>query len=101
MNVIHGYPATAPYTNTTWPGYTAFFYRFTEMWNPIQPAWVHMKEVLDYGGRNQWVLQQGIPQIDLAFYSSASPWTPSMIYKSSNLENLVKCAVKNMTPFPS
>jgi hypothetical protein len=93
MNVIHGFPASVPYINTTWPGYTAFFYRYTEMWNQIQPAWDHMQENLDYVGRNQWILQQGSPRIDLAFYSYKSPWAPTIEYKSTNLADLGKLAV--------
>ena len=87
-NVLHGYPATAPYAETTWPGYTPFFYRYTEMWNPIQPVWKHMKEQLDYIGRNQWILQQGSPQIDLAFYHYKDPWLPTLNYNSTNLQDL-------------
>ncbi|KAF2258204.1 hypothetical protein CC78DRAFT_479443 [Lojkania enalia] len=88
MNVLHGFPSTTAYPNTTWPGYTTFWYEFTDMWNPIQPAWQHMKDALDYVGRNQWVLQQGSPKVDLVFYHYASPWKAQAQYKSTNLQNL-------------
>lgn len=88
MNVLHGYPTTGPYPNTTWPGYTTFNYLFTEMWNPIQPAWQHMKDSLDYIGRNQFVLQQGSPQLDLAFYHYAAPWPVRSQYNYTNLQDL-------------
>ncbi|KAF2994986.1 hypothetical protein E8E13_003871 [Curvularia kusanoi] len=88
MSVIHGFPTFTPYPNTTWPGYTAFYYQFTEMWNQVQPSWMHMRDTLDYVGRNQWALQQGTPQIDLAFYVYDSPWLPLSQYNSTNLEKL-------------
>ncbi|KAF2108840.1 hypothetical protein BDV96DRAFT_636539 [Lophiotrema nucula] len=88
MHVLHGFPYSGPYSNTTWPGYTTFFYEFTDMWNKIQPAWQHMKDYLDYVGRNQWALQQGSPKVDLAFYLFASPWSPKTQYNSTNLQNI-------------
>ncbi|KAF2472794.1 uncharacterized protein BDR25DRAFT_157719, partial [Lindgomyces ingoldianus] len=88
MNVLHGFPTSTPYPNTTWPGYTTFYYAFTEMWNSIQPAWQHMRDTLDYVGRNQFVLQQGSPRVDLAFYLYASPWAPKTQYNSTNLRDL-------------
>ncbi|KAF3034821.1 hypothetical protein E8E12_007082 [Didymella heteroderae] len=54
MNVLYGFPALTPYPNTTWPGYTTFWFDFTDMWNQVQPAWCHLHGVLDYVGRNQW-----------------------------------------------
>ncbi|KAJ4289046.1 hypothetical protein N0V90_011388 [Kalmusia sp. IMI 367209] len=87
MNVIHGFPTLTPYPNTTWPGYTPFTYQFTEMWNQIQPAWQHIKDSLDYVGRNQWVLQQGQPKVDLALYAYAAPWTIVTRYDSDNLRH--------------
>jgi hypothetical protein len=89
MNVLHGFPSSTTYSNTTWPGYTTFFYEFTEMWNQIQPAWNHMEDTLNYVGRTQWVLQQGSPQVDLAFYLFASPWNAQINqYTSKNLQDL-------------
>ncbi|OAG01255.1 uncharacterized protein CC84DRAFT_280989 [Paraphaeosphaeria sporulosa] len=88
MNVIHGFPTLAPYANTTWPGYTPFIYQFTDMWNPMQPAWQHLKDSLDFVGRNQWVLQQGQPKVDLALYAFATPWTIISRYNSDNLREL-------------
>ena len=87
MSVIHGYPSLTPYVNTTWPGYTPFFYNYTEMWNPIQPAWQHLKDFLDFVGRNQWVLQQGQPKVDLAIYAYAAPWSPVTRYESDRLRH--------------
>jgi hypothetical protein len=47
-----------------------------------------MKDALDYEGRNQYVLQEGVPKVDLAFYLYASPWEPVPSYLSPNLEEL-------------
>jgi len=90
MHIIHGSPYSGNYPNTTWPGYTGFEYQFTDMWSSNQPCWRHMKETLDYIGRNQYVLQLGVPKVDLAFYSYASPWRPSTQYPSANLQDLGK-----------
>ncbi|GFF92501.1 hypothetical protein IFM60648_09770 [Aspergillus lentulus] len=85
MVVLHGYTYSGNYPNTTWPGYTTFGYRFTEMWNQIQPAWTHMKDYLDYISRNQFVLQQGRPQIDLALYLYETPWSAVDLLHSNNI----------------
>ncbi|KAL1608594.1 hypothetical protein SLS60_003538 [Paraconiothyrium brasiliense] len=85
MNIIHGFPTLAPYANTTWPGYTPFLYEFTDMWNPIQPAWQHLRDSLDFVGRNQWVLQQGQPKLDVVLYAYATPWSIISRYNSDNL----------------
>ncbi|PWY91931.1 hypothetical protein BO94DRAFT_555096 [Aspergillus sclerotioniger CBS 115572] len=52
--VLHGYPNSGNYGNTTWPGFTTFAYL----------------------SRNQFVGQTGIPKVDLAF------WSKSTSYKS-------------------
>ncbi|KAJ9668901.1 hypothetical protein H2201_001147 [Coniosporium apollinis] len=88
MMVIHGSPYSGDYAGTTWPGYTTFFYAFTDMWNSIQPAWQHLKDSMDYIGRNQFVLQKGVPRVDLAFYLYAAPWTVTNRYPSTNLQDL-------------
>jgi len=88
MMVIHGSPYSGDYPGTTWPGYTTFFYMFTEMWNRIQPAWQHFKDTLEYVGRNQLILQKGVPRVDIAFYLFASPWQPASRYPSTNLQDL-------------
>jgi hypothetical protein len=85
MVVLHGYTYSGNYPNTTWPGYTTFGFRFTEMWNQIQPAWIHMKDYLDYISRNQFVLQQGRPQIDLALYLYETPWRAVDLLHSNNM----------------
>ena len=86
--VIHGSPYSGDYVNTTWPGYNAFFYRFTEMWNSLQPCWQHLKDTLDFVGRNSYVLQQGVAKVDLAFYLYADPFEIVPRYNSTNLQAL-------------
>lgn len=78
QHVLHGAPYSGNYPNTTWPGYTTFWYLFSEMWTPNLPTYGsgHLKDTLDFFGRNQWTLQQGVPKIDLAVYYYAAPWAP-------------------------
>ncbi|GAD98073.1 RING zinc finger protein [Paecilomyces variotii No. 5] len=86
--VAHGFPYSGSYTNTTWPGYTTFFYQYTEMWNQIQPAWRHFRDIFDFMGRTQWALQQGSPLVDLALYMYKVPWETTVSYSSDNLRNV-------------
>ncbi|SPO03179.1 uncharacterized protein DNG_05861 [Cephalotrichum gorgonifer] len=88
MNIIHGATYTGPYPNTTWPGYTTFNYQFTDMWSKRQPGWQHMNSIMDYIGRNQYLLSRGVPKVDLAFYLYAAPWPAQEAYSSPNLQNL-------------
>ncbi|KUI65520.1 hypothetical protein VM1G_01214 [Cytospora mali] len=78
QNVLHGSPYSGNYPNTTWPGYTAFGYKYSEQWTPHLPTFGsgHLKDAVDWIARNQWVLQQGKPKIDLAVYYYAAPWVP-------------------------
>jgi hypothetical protein len=88
MHVLHGFPSSTTYSNTTWPGYTTLFYEFTDMRNQVQPAWQHMRETLDFVGRYQWAMQQGTIKVDLAFHLYASPWVAETKYNSTNLVEL-------------
>jgi hypothetical protein len=84
--VYHGYPFTGNYPNTTWPGYTTFTYRFSNMHGPRQPAWEHYKDFMDWTARVQWVAQSGVPKIDLAFWLKRDQYfsVPS-VYESNDL----------------
>lgn len=99
MSVIHGATYAGPYPNTTWPGYTPFYYQFTDMWSKIQPAWLHLKDTLDYIARNQYVLSQGAPKTDLAFYMYAAPWASKTAYPSFNLVELGESFVSIISAF--
>ncbi|KAL1649437.1 hypothetical protein SLS58_001492 [Diplodia intermedia] len=88
MHVLHGFAYSGPYTNTTWPSYTTFTYRYSEMWNQHQPSWMHINETIRYIARNQYVSQSGTPSVDLAFYLYEAPWAVSAQYMDTNLEAL-------------
>lgn len=72
--VLHGYPFSGDYGNTTWPGFTAFFYLFSEMYGPRQPAWAFADEWLAWTGRVQYIAQLGVPRADLAFWSKLTSY---------------------------
>ena len=84
--VYHGYPYTGNYPNTTWPGYTTFTYRFSNMHGPRQPAWEHYSDFMDWTARTQWVAQSGVPKVDLAFWLKKDQYfsVPSM-YEPNDL----------------
>ncbi|KAI9730419.1 MAG: hypothetical protein M1834_005929 [Cirrosporium novae-zelandiae] len=85
MMVVHGSPYSGDYAETTWPGYTPFYYTTTDMWNRKQPAWKHFKDIMDFTARNQLVLQTGTARTDLAFYLYEAPWTGTNSYQPDNL----------------
>ncbi|KAJ5639241.1 uncharacterized protein N7484_007103 [Penicillium longicatenatum] len=74
--IIHGFPNSGNYGNTSWPGFTTFMYEFSAMYGPRQPAFAFYSDFLNWVSRNQFILQTGIPKIDVAF------WSKSTTYKS-------------------
>ncbi|GLB02333.1 hypothetical protein AtubIFM57258_003678 [Aspergillus tubingensis] len=72
--VLHGYPYSGNYGNTTWPGFTTFSYVFSEMHGPRQPAFAYYRDFLDWLSRNQFVEQTGIPKVDIAFWSKSTTY---------------------------
>jgi hypothetical protein len=67
--VIHGAPYSHTYPNTTWPGFTSFSYAFSGQHSRHQPAWdVGYAQAGEYLARTQFVLQSGIPKVDLVFW---------------------------------
>ncbi|KAJ3877808.1 hypothetical protein F5051DRAFT_373819 [Lentinula edodes] len=66
--LLHGFPYSGNYPNTTWPGLTTFGYDFADMHGPRMPAWDYYKEYLDYLARTQYVLQAGVAKVDLGIY---------------------------------
>jgi len=89
--IVHGYPYSGVYGNTTWPGFTPFDYMFAEMHGRHFPAWEHYSEWVGWLSRSQWVAQTGTPKTDLVF------WTKSTDYKrilpKYNSEDLLKAGV--------
>lgn len=66
--VYHAYPFSGTYPNTTWPGFTTFAYRFSNMHGPRQPTWEYYDDFMNWTARMQYIAQSGIPKIDLAFW---------------------------------
>lgn len=93
MMVIHGFSYTGEYPGTTWPGYNAFQFAFTEMWNNKVPSWAQIRDALDYTARNSLVLQTGRPQTDIAFYYYGAPFEAATRFQSSVLSRLGKFAL--------
>ncbi|KAG7095059.1 hypothetical protein E1B28_005849 [Marasmius oreades] len=69
--MLHGYSYSGPYPKTTWPGICTFAYNFAEMHGPRMPAWDHYGEYMSFLARNQYILQSGVPKVDVALYRRA------------------------------
>ncbi|KAJ6028025.1 secreted protein [Penicillium herquei] len=86
--IIHGFPNSGNYGNTTWPGFTTFAYAFSAMHGPRQPAFAFYSDFLNWVSRNQFVLQTGIPKVDIAFWSKSTSYKSiSTSYDSTDLED--------------
>jgi hypothetical protein len=70
--VFHGYSSiegtdgASAWDGTYWPGHEGMQPRFSERWGPRQPESTMYEDYMPMIARNQAVLQQGKPQIDLA-----------------------------------
>lgn len=85
--VIHGATYSHNFTGTTWPGYTTHKYDYPEH-SRHQPGWgVGYPEALGYLARVQWVLQSGVPKVDIVFWDkqSAQNAFPSPLYAPLDL----------------
>lgn len=59
--ILHGQAYTGDYYGTTWPGYTAFNYLFSEQYSEKQPYWDRgFADVLEYITRLRFIHQQGV-----------------------------------------
>ncbi|KAJ5527610.1 hypothetical protein N7513_011769 [Penicillium frequentans] len=86
--VLHGQTYTGDYYQTTWPGYLAFFLLFSDSYMDKQPSWLWgLPDAIGYINRNQFVLHQGQPRIDVAFYNKVSYTDPQLatLYQGSDL----------------
>lgn len=86
--VLHGQSYTGDYYGTTWPGYTAFIYLFSELYSDKQPSWNHgLGDVLNYTARVQYLQQSGVPRTDVVIYNKVSGTNPSFptLYSSNDL----------------
>ncbi|EFX01772.1 secreted protein [Grosmannia clavigera kw1407] len=87
--MLHGLSYSGEYPNTTWPGYAAFTYAWSDMHGRHQPAWDFFRgAALDYLARNNIFLQAGVAKTDLAFYQKRTTYAeiPSS-YESDDLSS--------------
>ncbi|PYH34346.1 uncharacterized protein BO87DRAFT_308478 [Aspergillus neoniger CBS 115656] len=86
--VLHGYPYSGNYGNTTWPGFTTFSYEFSEMHGPRQPSFAFYRDFLDWISRTQFVQQTGIPKADIVFWSKSTSYkTLPTVYSPVDLQS--------------
>lgn len=87
--ILHGQSYNGDYPQTTWPGYTAFGYLFSESYTDKQPSWNHgLSDAIEYMSRVQFLQRQGVARIDIAVLNTNTvtneTWT--RIYQSTDLE---------------
>lgn len=82
--VLHGYPYSGNYPNTTWPGFTTFAYLFSEMHGRHQPAWDFYSDSVDFIARNQYIFQSGVPKMDLVLYSKYTTYAAIQSFYPAN-----------------
>ncbi|KAJ7288120.1 hypothetical protein C8J57DRAFT_1494444 [Mycena rebaudengoi] len=87
LALLHGYPYSGAYPNTTWPGITTFGYRFADMHGPRMPAWDSYKEYFDFLKQTQYVLQSGTPKVDIAIYRKDYDITGTPPFRGNSLVN--------------
>ncbi|KAJ5630857.1 uncharacterized protein N7484_010957 [Penicillium longicatenatum] len=86
--VLHGQTFTGDYYQTTWPGYLAFFLLFADSYMDKQPSWLWgLPDAIGYINRNQFILHQGKPRVDVAIYNKVSYTDPQLatLYHGSDL----------------
>ncbi|KAM0542093.1 hypothetical protein ACHAPJ_012956 [Fusarium lateritium] len=86
--IFHGAPYSHTYPNTTWPGFTSFSYAFAAHHSRHQPAWdVGYAEAVEYTARTQFILQKGIPKVDVVFWDkqTAQLAYPEPVYSPNDL----------------
>lgn len=86
--VFHGQSYTGDYYATTWPGYTAFSYLFSELYSNKQPAWEHcFADAVNYIARIQYTQQTGRLRTDVAVYNKQSATNTSFapVYADDDL----------------
>jgi hypothetical protein len=66
--ILHIYPFSGQYYNTTWPGYTTFTYLFSGMNGPRQPSWAFFSDISGWMARSHYVSQQGTAKLDIVFW---------------------------------
>ncbi|KAI5261087.1 hypothetical protein E4T47_09525 [Aureobasidium subglaciale] len=74
-HILHGYPYTGVYPNSTWPSWTTFGYLFSEMHNRHQPGWDFYSDFMNYISRVQYISQSGVPKRDVVFWLKDTSYT--------------------------
>ncbi|KAJ7043338.1 hypothetical protein C8F04DRAFT_1074442 [Mycena alexandri] len=85
--VIHGFPYSGTYPETTWPGLTTFGYVFSEMHSPHMPAWDAYKGYMDFLKHTQYVLRSGTAKVDVAIYRKDYNLATSPPFQGDSLVN--------------
>ena len=86
--VIHGASYSGYYPQTTYPGFTTFSYTFAGHHSRHQPAWnLGYEAMLNWLARAQFVLQSGVPKVDVVFWNkqTAQDPFPDSLYKETDL----------------
>lgn len=95
--VFHGFPYGGQYDGgvvdgVEWPGFTGFeSSRWSNSWGERQPLWMFANTYLDFVARNQYVLRQGVPKVDVAvyrhsYYEVIDFWGPDKLFDTTALE---------------
>lgn len=70
-----------------WPGFSVMANSFSNEWGERQPYWTHMSQMAGYIARNNAVLQEGTPKVDVAVFRDRYNESESSVdIRTSNLE---------------
>lgn len=86
--VLHGQTFSGDYYQTTWPGYLGFFLLFSDSYMQKQPSWLWgYPDAVSYISRNEYILHQGNPRTDVAFFNKVSYTDPQLatLYSGDDL----------------
>ena len=89
--VFHGFPYSGQYGNTTWPVFTTFNYQYSNMHGPHEPAWDHYDDQMNFVGRNNWIMQSGVPKLDIAIWQKITVYPGHVqlrTYEPTDLESM-------------
>ncbi|GIZ47244.1 hypothetical protein CKM354_001034100 [Cercospora kikuchii] len=87
--IYHGYPYSGFYPNTTWPGYTTFYCRFSSIRGPRQPAWEYYNDYMGWTSRMQLIAQTDVPKTYVAFWiHDLARYTTLPKYNASEMNNI-------------
>lgn len=84
--VLHGFPYSGSYPKRTWPSFVTFNYVFSEQHSRHLPAWDFYNDWLGYVARTSYILQSGIPKIDVAFWLKTTDLSVPTQYVPTDLQ---------------